>query len=208
MSEQIKSSNMIADFIKVQQNLPSVGKDGKGNFGKYMKLEDIMPKVIDVLNKNNFIVIQSPTITEEGSPALTTTLTYYNGEVLAQDTMLLMLDKQTAQGQGSGITYARRYALCAMLGLVADEDDDGQKATDQSGGQTKPAPRPSDPNKFISPAQINLVFARLKSKGIQSKDEANSAVYDLTGKDSVAEVTMGEMTDLLNGIDKMPDLSE
>lgn len=199
-------SNHIADFIKVQQNLPSVHKDGTGNYGKHMKLETLMPAVLQVLNKYNFALVQTPTITDDGSPALTSVLVHANGNTIAKDTMLLMLDKQTAQGQGSGLTYARRYALCAMLGLVADEDDDGQKATDQSGGQTKPAPRPSDPNKLISEAQIKLVFARLKQKGIQSKDEANSAVYDLTGKDSVAEVTMGEMTDLLNGIDKMPEI--
>lgn len=201
-------SNHIADFIKVQQNLPSVHKDGTGNYGKHMKLETLMPAALEVLNKYNFMLVQSPTVTEDGSPALTSAIVHSSGERIVEDTMLLMLDKQTAQGQGSGITYARRYALCAMLGLVADEDDDGQTATDQSGGRTKPAPQPSNPAKLISEAQIKLVFARLKQKGIQSKEEANSAVYDLTGKDSVAEVTMGEMADLLNGIDKMPDLSE
>ena len=40
-------------------------------------------------------------------------------------TMPLLLTKQDPQGQGSAITYARRYALCAVLNLVADEDDDG-----------------------------------------------------------------------------------
>lgn len=204
----MSESNHIADFIKVQQNLPSVHKDGTGNYGKHMKLETLMPAALEVLNKFNFALFQPVTTTEDGSPALRTRIVHASGEVVVDDTMLLMLDKQSPQGQGSGITYGRRYQLCSVLGIVADEDDDGQKATDQSGGQTKPSPRPSNPDKLISEAQIKLVFARLKQKGIQSKDEANSAVYDLTGKDSVAEVTMGEMADLLSGIDKMPDLSE
>jgi hypothetical protein len=41
--------------------------------------------------------------------------------------MQLLLSKNDAQGQGSAITYARRYALCAVLNLVADDDDDGQQ---------------------------------------------------------------------------------
>ena len=36
--------------------------------------------------------------------------------------------KEDAQAQGSAITYARRYALMSMLGLVADTDDDGEAA--------------------------------------------------------------------------------
>lgn len=194
----MEKNKMIEDFIKVQQNLPKVKKEGTGNYGKYLKLDDIMPLALDVLNKNNFALVQAPSIIND-HPALRTSLIHASGEVL-EDTMLLMLDKETAQGQGSGITYARRYALCSMLGLVADEDDDGQKATDVKSFA------PTNPDKFISPAQVNLVFARLKLKGVQSKDEANSAIYDLTGKDSVAEVTMGEMTDLLSSIDKMPNV--
>lgn len=197
-------NTLTTDFIKVQQNLPSVHKDGTGNYGKYLKLDDIMPLALKVLNDNNFALLQMPTVTTDGSPALRTVLAHTSGSEI-ETTMLLMLDKQTAQGQGSGLTYARRYALCTILGLVADEDDDGQKATDQSGGQTKPAPRPSNPDKLISEAQVKLVVARLKQKGVQSMDEANSAIYDLTGKDAINMVTMGEMDELLAGIDKMID---
>lgn len=199
-------SNYLTDFIKVQQNLPTVHKDGKGNYGKYMKLEDIMPKVLEVLNKHNFALIQLPSVNKQGNPTLITSLVHTSGERIEAE-MLLMLDRQTAQGQGSGITYARRYAVCSMLGLVADEDDDGQKATDEStrvgavkfGSQA----RPKDPNAPLTPAQVGLVFARLKSKGITSKDEANNAIFLITGKDKISEVTMGEMDDLLNGIDQM-----
>lgn len=36
--------------------------------------------------------------------------------------------KADPQGVGSAITYARRYALSAMLGLVSEKDDDGERA--------------------------------------------------------------------------------
>jgi hypothetical protein len=43
--------------------------------------------------------------------------------------MALLPAKADPQGQGSAITYARRYALMAVLGLVADEDDDGNEGS-------------------------------------------------------------------------------
>ena len=42
---------------------------------------------------------------------------------------LYLPEHPTSQTLGSAITYARRYALTAVLNLVADEDDDGQAAT-------------------------------------------------------------------------------
>lgn len=40
---------------------------------------------------------------------------------------VIPLPKNDPQGMGSAITYARRYSLCAMLGIVT-EDDDGESA--------------------------------------------------------------------------------
>ena len=39
--------------------------------------------------------------------------------------MTLHMAKEDAQGYGAAMTYARRYAIMGMLGLVADADDDG-----------------------------------------------------------------------------------
>jgi hypothetical protein len=51
--------------------------------------------------------------------------------------------QQTPQGYGSALTYARRYALAAMVGVVADEDDDGNAASGRREGREE-APRVSD----------------------------------------------------------------
>ena len=70
-----------------------------------------------------------PVSDDHGHPALLYRLAHATtGEVL-EGVMPLLLDKQNAQGLGSAITYARRYSLCAVLNIVADEDDDGQKAS-------------------------------------------------------------------------------
>ena len=46
-----------------------------------------------------------------------------------QSSLLVMpLPKNDPQGYGSALTYARRYGLCALVGIVT-EDDDGSAAS-------------------------------------------------------------------------------
>lgn len=165
----MENNKLVVDFIKVQQNLPKVKKEGQGNYGKYLKLDDIMPLALEVLNKNNFALIQSPS-TIGDHPALKTTLVHTSGEKITS-TMFLMLDKETAQGQGSAITYARRYSLASILGLVADEDDDGQKATDATTAS----------NALPSQKQIDMAKDLMHQKGYEGV-EAMAVCEELIGK--------------------------
>lgn len=81
--------------------------------------------MLPVLSSLGLVLVQSPS-SLDGEPALTTRLIHVEtGEELS-DTMPLMLAKDDPQGQGSAITYARRYALMSTLGLVADEDNDAE----------------------------------------------------------------------------------
>lgn len=51
------------------------------------------------------------------------------------------------QKQGSAITYAKRYGLCAAFGLVGEEDDDANKAAETPAAAPKDAPKASTPPK-------------------------------------------------------------
>jgi hypothetical protein len=105
---------------------------------KFASLGSILHAILPVLNKNGIALMQHPTIVD-GKPALRTVLLHESGES-SEDTMLLILDKENSQGQGSALTYARRYAVMSALGLVAEEDDDGQAAS-----------RPRVPRETIKP---------------------------------------------------------
>lgn len=85
-----------------------------------------MGHVLPLLTTEGIVVIQSPTVFE-GIRALRTILIHAESNTQFEDTMALT-GKEDPQGQGSAITYARRYALMSILGLVADEDDDGTEA--------------------------------------------------------------------------------
>jgi len=124
---------------------------------KYATLASIIDTAKPALAKNGLAVSQVPTIagTLEGSFVLVTMLTHKGGQYICSE-YPINPDKQTPQGVGSAITYARRYALAAMLGIAADEDDDGNAASGNgaNGNQRQQAPpqRQSAPPKQ-QPAQ-------------------------------------------------------
>lgn len=92
--------------------------------------------MLPILSKNGIVLTQSPSFTQIENtlvPTLVTTIIHADsGETTATE-MLLMHAKDDPQGQGSAITYARRYSLLSILGLVADEDDDGNSASQGTG---------------------------------------------------------------------------
>ena len=65
---------------------------------------------------------------------------------------LLCENKANPQKMGSAITYARRYGLCAMLGIVGEEDDDGQRATPAQ--ELPPAARPKSAPPKVDPPKV------------------------------------------------------
>jgi hypothetical protein len=123
------SKNLASALLAVQRDAPSLQRDGiNPHFkSKYVSLDSLMSQVLPVLNKHDLVLLQQPTV-HEGQPALRTRILHAPSGEAEEDTMLLVLGKQDPQGQGSALTYARRYALMAMLGLVADEDDDANAA--------------------------------------------------------------------------------
>jgi hypothetical protein len=70
--------------------------------------------------------------------------------------MPLLLGKEDSQGFGSAITYARRYSLCAVLNLVADDDDDGHRASQRkAAGASSDAPSESQLKELGRQVKLN-----------------------------------------------------
>lgn len=97
---------------------------------KYIPLEEVIGKVIPLLNDNGIVLLQSVGH-YEGTPVLVTSLIDAETDERVETAAPLILDKQTPQAVGSAITYMRRYSILSLLGLVADEDDDANAATPQ-----------------------------------------------------------------------------
>ena len=122
-------------LLNVQKAAPRLEKDGKNTFfnnSKYVTLDSLLGAILPVLQANDILLSQQPVVVSsvgDPQPGLATLLTHIpTGETQAS-TMLLTLDKITPQGQGSAITYARRYSLASILGLITETDDDGNSAS-------------------------------------------------------------------------------
>lgn len=127
-------------LIAVQKEMVPVKKSADNPFfhSKYAPLDKVAPLALKLLNKQGIAVLQpTDNLLNDGLnsselvTALTTTLLHTSGEWISS-TQPLVLDKDNPQGQGSAITYGRRYALMSMIGMVADEDDDGNVASSPS----------------------------------------------------------------------------
>jgi len=94
---------------------------------KYAPLDAIIDATRPILAKHGLAVIQQP-LFMEGTAGVDTTIVHKSG-YSTTSTLLLPLKDQSPQGVGSAITYARRYALAAVLGIASEDDDDGNVST-------------------------------------------------------------------------------
>lgn len=126
----MKTSETISEIAKALHKFHSeVGKIKKGSNNpffksKYAALPDILDVISEPMNKAELMIVQFPA----DNWGLTTRLLHTSGEYF-EETYHMTPVKQTPQDAGSVITYQRRYAIGAILNLNIDEDDDGNKAS-------------------------------------------------------------------------------
>nr|DAV41374.1 MAG TPA: ERF superfamily protein [Caudoviricetes sp.] len=126
-SEQI--NELAAALAKAQGQIEGAKKSSSNPFfkSKYADLAECWNTCREALTANGISVIQMPEeINENGRLNITTMLAHSSGQYISS-TLTMTVTKLDPQAIGSAITYGRRYALAAMVGL-AQEDDDGEKA--------------------------------------------------------------------------------
>ena len=124
---------LAAALSKAQADITGALKDSSNPFfkSKYADLASCWDACRKQLAANNLAVIQTIYVHwESGQTMLATTLVHSSGEWIRSDLPVLAKDL-SPQAQGSGITYARRYALAAIVGL-AQIDDDAEAAQGRS----------------------------------------------------------------------------
>ncbi|NJL54144.1 ERF family protein [bacterium] len=154
-SESIAKLSMA--LSKAQGTMNVAKKDANNPFfkSKYADLESVWEACREALTQNELAVIQTPEIFD-GQICLITTLTHSSGEWI-ESKLPLMLTKQDPQTMGSALTYARRYALAAMVGVV-QSDDDGEKAMD---GVDR-SPQSKHTQRAFSPPSSTFINAKQK----------------------------------------------
>lgn len=155
----IEHDNIAEAIVAFQAEVGTVAKDADNPFfkSKYADLPAVKAAAQPILAKHGLAVIQAPSYQVLGDKVydtLRTTIIHRKGALgdLLMSEMILKPVKNDPQAQGSAITYARRYAFMAMLGLVADEDDDGNAAS--------ALPRPFKPKQ---PDEVQVAVAAVQA---------------------------------------------
>jgi len=155
LSQSENINELAAALAKAQAEIKTAGKGKENPFFKssYADLAAIREACVEALSKHSLAVTQT-TDFDDGRTWLVTTLMHSSGQWIDGRYPLKPV-KDDPQGMGSAVTYAKRYALAAMVGVVSvDEDDDGEAAS----GRKPDAP--SEPNrKTAATAWANAALA-------------------------------------------------
>ena len=150
----------------------------------YADLASIWDACRGPLNTNGLSIVQFPCDGEVGRTGLCTMLLHSSGEFISE-VVTTRSQKDDPQGLGSALTYLRRYALAAVVGVTATEDDDGNAASTPANARVAaPAPRPYIPPPVSMPAvnapapskPVSQPVSQPVAKPVQTATAGTSAV--------------------------------
>lgn len=184
---------------------------------KYADLASCYEAVKKVLPRHGMAVSQLIIPSERGMVHVKTILTHNSGQWLASDCVLEAIGNKgvnAAQAAGSAITYARRYGLSAIVGLVADDDDDGCNACpspkerhEQDRARAKAA-NSNQPNSKLLAAFWAIMKKRHATAS--TREEFAEQVYadvgaflgrEITTASALTEAEIKEFLDAVNGVE-------
>ena len=174
--EEIKQSESIQAISKAlleaQKEVSKVIKNAQNPHfkSKYADITAIIDCVKQPLNDNGITFLQLPRPSVDGEARITTRLLHESGEWI-DSTITVPLSKKDAQAYGSGITYARRYSLAAIMG-VPQEDDDGNDASKTQG-------KNKAPNQTPAGSAFERLSRDMKEEAIAAANAIDDAMPDI-----------------------------
>lgn len=137
MSEQI--NELTKALSSVAAEIRDVSKDVKGYGYKYAAIDSYLSVARPLLAKYGLALVQMPSA-QADTVTVTSMLSHTSGQWMRSELSMPVEIKKglsVAQCIGMVITYARRYALAAMLGMAA-EDSDASIAEGESPAELTP----------------------------------------------------------------------
>lgn len=150
LKEEQSREAFIADYLKMQAELATIRIEKKGAikiFAKndpehmrpaiqttpYAKYDDLNRVIRPILQRHGFVLIHRNANGAEGKP-ITKTFLRHKGGAQEESEFMGEIDasgsKNNVQGRGSTLSYGKRYNAVALLDLITDDDDGGNKGKD------------------------------------------------------------------------------
>lgn len=173
-----------AGMALFRQQLVQPELDAKNPFFKndYLTLKGVEAAIDPALKDTGLSYIQL-VYTVENSSAVKTMVMHSSGQHIITDPLILRPTKNDPQGQGSAITYAKRYQLMALFGVVGDKDDDGNAAS-RPQQQRQQAPQQQQQAPQITPlqAEYQSLMTKLVKRLNGDKKHAEDLVNGVLGE--------------------------
>ena len=187
-SESIKS--LAEALSKFQGQIQNIKKDCTNPYfnSKYASLDIIWEGIRKPLSENGLSLSQLP-----NGNVLTTLLLHSSGEWISCDYDLKPLD-QKPQSFGGVLSYARRYALSAVLGIATEDDLDGNEPSES------PAKKAYEQKKSSAKKEPKIQIMELCNKlepNLKESKKYPAFVKSITGLDLV-EGNFGEIVNRLD----------
>lgn len=179
MSEILESEvtfELHTALAKAQAEMQPAEKDKKNQWGYYASLESCVKASRPALTKYGVAVIQAAVLDEATGLVRVTTKLCHAGQWM-KSTLSAKPKDLSPQSVGSAVTYLRRYGYGPMVGLVTDEDDDGQAA--------QPTNKADDLNKSLQAVKAAQTKPSLApaSQDIPLPDEPGSSEAEFFEED-------------------------
>jgi hypothetical protein len=118
-------------LVSAQRMMKPALKDAENPHfkSKYADLAAVWEACRGPFSDNGIAIVQDATSPDETRVQVTTRLIHSSGQWMEFGPLSIPNGKRDAHGAGSAITYAKRYALSAAIGIVT-EDDDGNAAVE------------------------------------------------------------------------------
>lgn len=146
-----------------QSEFPIIGRDTSGQAGshvyKYAPLDTIWPEIRETLAAHGLVWSCTPTMDGDRFVMRYALMHSPTGDGISGS---YPLPEGRPQEIGSALTYARRYALCAVLGLVVSDDDDDGRQAQSAPPVRRSTEAQSEPDRA---EQVSVAIALLKHVG-------------------------------------------
>lgn len=195
-------ADLAASLAKAQSEMGAVHKDQDNPYfrSKFAGLSTVWEAVKPALTKNGLSIVQMPGSDERGY-FVQTQLLHSSGQWI-RSTTYMKPAKEDPQGIGSLISYARRYALQAMV-MACPDDDDGEAAMGRTATQ-KPA-EASKPVAKVETPKAKAVKVTESAKETEEKSKFNGEGHQqLFQKLMEAGVTQGDFMAALRHAGTIP----
>ena len=196
---------LIAAMVKAQAQMPNATRDKQGMDGNrtypYATLASVIDTMREPFTSNGLCHWQCVRLTESGEVSVETFIAHVSGQMYSEVLARKPDRRDNVKGLGSEISYLKRYALMAMAGIAAEEDDEGIERGQNAPRRAEAGNKPPMPTRRAAKEAVKANAAP-EPTTIDAEPETEVPFEDHEGENQCAYMLPGEAKSLQAAIDQ------